>query len=88
MIDILIDCLVYDDSGNFLIYSSLLGIKFVNLKTQRVSRLLGQREHLRPLAIALFQVGSTLASYSTLPCGEQLRPLAIALFQVESNSGH
>ena len=39
--------LVYDESGNFLIYSSLLGIKFVNLATQKVSRLIGQREHLR-----------------------------------------
>ncbi len=39
--------LVYDESGNFLIYSSLLGIKFVNLTTQKVSRLIGQREHLR-----------------------------------------
>lgn len=47
--------LVYDESGNFLIYSSLLGIKFVNLKTQKVSRLIGQKEHLRPLALALFQ---------------------------------
>jgi len=47
--------LVYDESGYFLIYASLLGIKFVNLKTQKVSRLLAQKEHLRPLAIALFQ---------------------------------
>jgi peptidylprolyl isomerase domain and WD repeat-containing protein 1 len=39
--------LVYDESGNFLIYSSLLGIKFANLATQKVSRLIGQREHLR-----------------------------------------
>jgi len=47
--------LVYDESGYFLVYASLLGIKFVNLKTQKVSRLLAQKEHLRPLAIALFQ---------------------------------
>ena len=53
-------CLAYDESGNFLIYSSLLGIKFVNLTTQKVSRLLGQREHIRPLAIALFQVNNLI----------------------------
>jgi len=47
--------LIYDESGYFLIYASLLGIKFVNLKTQKVKRLLGQKEHLRPLSIALFQ---------------------------------
>jgi len=47
--------LVFDESGNFLLYSSLLGIKVVNTVTQKVSRLLGQREHLRTLALALFQ---------------------------------
>ena len=47
--------LIYDESGYFLIYASLLGIKFVNLKTQKVKRLLSQKEHLRPLSIALFQ---------------------------------
>ena len=47
--------LIYDESGYFLIYASLLGIKFVNLKTQKVKRLLAQKEHLRPLSIALFQ---------------------------------
>jgi len=47
--------LVFDESGNFLIYSSLLGIKVVNVVTKKVSRLLGQREHLRTLGLALFQ---------------------------------
>jgi len=46
---------IFDDSGNFLIYSSLMGIKMVNLTTRKVSRLLGAREHLRPLNLALFQ---------------------------------
>jgi len=47
--------LVFDESGHFLLYSSLLGIKVVNTVTQKVSRLLGQREHLRTLCLALFQ---------------------------------
>ena len=46
---------IWDDSGNFIIYGSLLGIKMVNLTTRKVSRLLGQREHLRCLNVALFQ---------------------------------
>jgi len=46
---------LFDDSGNFLIYSGLMGIKMVNLKTRKVSRLLGAREHLRTLNLALFQ---------------------------------
>ena len=47
---------VWDESGHFIIYASLLGIKIVNLTTQRVSRQLAQREHLRCLAVGLFQV--------------------------------
>lgn len=46
---------IWDDSGHFIIYSSLLGIKIVNLMTKKVSRLLGKREHLRCLSVALFQ---------------------------------
>jgi len=46
---------IWDDSGHFILYSSLLGIKMVNLTTRRVSRLLAQREHLRCLNVALFQ---------------------------------
>ena len=47
--------IVFDESDNFIIYSSLLGIKIVNLVTKSVSRLLAQREHLRPVNLALFQ---------------------------------
>ncbi|XP_022710991.1 peptidylprolyl isomerase domain and WD repeat-containing protein 1-like [Varroa jacobsoni] len=47
--------LVFDDSGNFLLYPTLLGIKVVNLITNRCVRILGKGEALRPLAIALYQ---------------------------------
>ncbi|OQR79520.1 peptidylprolyl isomerase domain and WD repeat-containing protein 1-like [Tropilaelaps mercedesae] len=47
--------LVFDDSGNFLLYSTLLGIKVVNIVTNRCVRILGKGEALRPLAIALYQ---------------------------------
>ena len=46
---------MFDESGNFLLYSSLLGVKLVNLATQKVARVFGGREHLRPLSLALFQ---------------------------------
>ena len=46
---------VFDESGNLLLYSSLLGIKMVNLATRKVSRLLGAREHLRSINLGLFQ---------------------------------
>ena len=47
--------IVFDESDNFIIYASLLGVKVVNIVTKSVSRLLAQREHMRTLHLALFQ---------------------------------
>jgi len=47
---------VFDETGHFLIYSSLLGIKVVNVETNRVVRVLGKIEAgERFLHVALFQ---------------------------------
>lgn len=46
----------FDASGHFLLYSTLLGVKLVNLATNRVSRILGRVEAgERFLRIALYQ---------------------------------
>ncbi|XP_064460866.1 peptidylprolyl isomerase domain and WD repeat-containing protein 1-like [Ornithodoros turicata] len=47
--------LAYDDSGHFLMYATLLGIKVINLHSRTCVRLLGKNENIRPLHIALFQ---------------------------------
>jgi len=47
---------VFDSSGNFIIYPTLLGIKVVNMHNNKLSRLLGMVENTeRFLGIALFQ---------------------------------
>ncbi|KAJ9519185.1 hypothetical protein QJQ45_007742 [Haematococcus lacustris] len=47
---------VFDDSGNFLIYPSLLGIKVVNLVTNQCCKVLGKVENTeRFLRVALYQ---------------------------------
>ncbi|KHN21445.1 peptidyl-prolyl cis-trans isomerase CYP71 isoform X1 [Glycine soja] len=47
---------VFDESANFLIYATLLGIKIVNLHTNKVARILGKVENNdRFLRIALYQ---------------------------------
>lgn len=47
---------VFDESSNFLIYATLLGIKVVNLHTNKVTRILGKVENNdRFLRIALYQ---------------------------------
>ncbi|CAM9800719.1 unnamed protein product [Pylaiella littoralis] len=46
---------VFDESGHFLIYCTMLGIKVVNLVTNTVSRVLGRHENVRFLHATLFQ---------------------------------
>lgn len=48
--------LMFDESGYMLLYPTMLGVKVVNLYTNRCVRLLGKPENLRILRIALFQV--------------------------------
>ncbi|KAK4877804.1 hypothetical protein RN001_010310 [Aquatica leii] len=45
----------YDKSGNFILYTTLLGIKLVNIQTNRCIRIIGKNENLRLLQIALYQ---------------------------------
>lgn len=48
-------CITFDESGNILIYSSYIGIKFISLKSNRLLRLIGRPEMERFLQISLFQ---------------------------------
>ncbi|KAK0524975.1 Peptidyl-prolyl cis-trans isomerase cyp15 [Tilletia horrida] len=45
----------FDESGNFLLYATMLGIKVVNTVTNKVSRLLGKDETSRFLNLSIFQ---------------------------------
>eukprot|EP01132_Coremiostelium_polycephalum_P007544 gene7544-9275_t len=47
---------IFDETGNFLIYPTLIGIKFVNIITNKVVRLLGKIENsTRFLGLSLYQ---------------------------------
>ncbi|KAG1751126.1 hypothetical protein EDB19DRAFT_1893208 [Suillus lakei] len=46
---------VWDESGAFVLYPTLLGIKVVNTVTNRVARLLGKDESVRWMNLALYQ---------------------------------
>ncbi|KAJ3110652.1 hypothetical protein HDU96_006392 [Phlyctochytrium bullatum] len=46
---------IFDESSNFLIYATLLGIKIVNIETNKVSRVLGRMENHRFMNLALYQ---------------------------------
>ncbi|BES98710.1 peptidylprolyl isomerase domain and WD [Nesidiocoris tenuis] len=47
--------IIFDESSNFLIYTTMLGIKVVNIVSKQCCRIIGKTENLRPLHIALFQ---------------------------------
>lgn len=53
--------LIFDESGYFLIYATMLGVKIVNLYTNRCVRVLGKPENLRILKVALFQVNKHIS---------------------------
>ena len=48
--------IVFDESGYMIFYSTMLGIKLVNIYTNRCIRIIGKTENLRPMQLALFQV--------------------------------
>ncbi|UPR01954.1 cyclophilin-type peptidyl-prolyl cis-trans isomerase [Chloropicon primus] len=59
---------VFDESSNFLIYSTLLGVKVVNIHTNKVSRMLGKVENTERFThVALYQgVAQSVASKAKL----------------------
>ena len=46
---------VFDESDNFILYPSVLGVKVVHIKTKGCVKFIGQSESLRLLSIALYQ---------------------------------
>lgn len=53
---------IFDESGHFLIYCTMLGVKVVNLFTNQVARVLGRHENVRFLQATLFQASGFLSS--------------------------
>lgn len=47
--------IIFDASGHFILYSTMLGIKVVNVETNRCVKILGKGDNIRPLHLALFQ---------------------------------
>ncbi|XP_033120837.1 peptidylprolyl isomerase domain and WD repeat-containing protein 1-like [Anneissia japonica] len=47
--------IIYDESGYFILYATMLGIKVINLYNNTCSRFIGKTENVRFLQLALFQ---------------------------------
>lgn len=48
--------ILFDCSGHFILYPTLMGIKIINITTNRCIHILGRTDNIRPLHIGLFQV--------------------------------
>lgn len=46
---------IFDETGNFVLYGSILGTKVINTLTNRVVKVYGREEPFRPLNLALYQ---------------------------------
>lgn len=46
---------IFDESGHFILYGSILGTKVLNTLTNRVVKIYGREEPFRPLNLALYQ---------------------------------
>ncbi|TRM64013.1 hypothetical protein BD626DRAFT_493498 [Schizophyllum amplum] len=66
---------VWDESGCFIIYASLLGIKVVNVVTNRVARLLGKDEAVRYINVSLYQGAPSKKSLTTMAMAASANPI-------------
>ncbi|KAI5896714.1 uncharacterized protein SCHCODRAFT_02615627 [Schizophyllum commune H4-8] len=66
---------VWDESGSFVIYASLLGIKVVNTVTNRVARLLGKDEAVRFINVSLYQGAPTKKSLTSMTMAASANPI-------------
>lgn len=48
--------IIFDQTGNFIMYATMLGVKLINIKTNKCIKILGKSDNLRILQVSLFQV--------------------------------
>ncbi|KAJ3539228.1 hypothetical protein NM688_g6396 [Phlebia brevispora] len=66
---------VWDESGSFILYPTLLGIKVVNTVTNRVVRLLGKDETVRWMQLTLYQGAPAKQGHATAAAAASANPL-------------
>ncbi|KAI0755044.1 peptidyl-prolyl cis-trans isomerase [Daedaleopsis nitida] len=66
---------VWDESGSFVIYPTLIGIKVVNTVTNRVVRLLGKDETVRFMNLTVYQGAPAKKSRATMASAASANPL-------------
>ncbi|KAL5482454.1 CYP15 [Sanghuangporus weigelae] len=66
---------VWDESGNFVLYPTLLGVKVINIVTNKVVRLLGKDETVRWMNLSLYQGAPAKRGLSTVAMVASANPI-------------
>jgi peptidylprolyl isomerase domain and WD repeat-containing protein 1 len=66
---------IFDESGNFVLYGTLAGIKVVNIVTNRMVRLFGKEENARFTCLALYQGAPKRKAVTNLEMAASENPL-------------
>ena len=66
---------IFDESSNFILYGSLLGIKVINTLTNRVVKVYGATESFRSLNLALYQGFPQKKALTTVAMAASTNPL-------------
>ncbi|XP_056288170.1 peptidylprolyl isomerase domain and WD repeat-containing protein 1 [Pseudoliparis swirei] len=75
--------IIFDETGHFVLYGTMLGIKVINVETNRCVRILGKLENIRVVQLSLFQ-GVAKATH-VAPTAEMKASVNPALDNVEQD---
>lgn len=66
---------IFDETGNFLLYGSMLGIKVLNIYTNQLIRVFGKDENLRAVNLSLYQGQPQKKGITSVEMGASSNPL-------------
>ncbi|CAK1368283.1 unnamed protein product [Cercospora beticola] len=66
---------IFDESGHFILYGSILGTKVINTFSNRLVKLYGREEPFRPLNMALYQGQPDKKAFTTVQMAASENPL-------------
>jgi peptidylprolyl isomerase domain and WD repeat-containing protein 1 len=66
---------IFDETGHFILYGSIMGTKVINTFTNRVVKVYGRDENFRPLSLALYQGAPQKKGITTVAMAASNNPL-------------
>lgn len=67
--------IIFDETGNFIIFGSLAGIKVLNLSSNKIVRSIGKEESIRPMHLAIYQGAPSKKAIVTVEMAASSNPL-------------